>query len=160
MKALEELKRIYLLRRLTDPMLEKVLPFLRSHSYEDREVIFREGEEAVSFFMLLSGKVLLEVEASEAMMISLGSIKEGYSFGWSAFMPGSTYTSYAICVEPCELFSIRGKDLLELMDKDHSMGFRVMEGVVNILKKRLERRTEQFLKTLRAHPDIQKPFWT
>jgi hypothetical protein len=39
------------------------------------------------------------------------------------------------------------------------MGYRIMEGVVHILKRRLERRTNQFLKTLRQHPDIKEPFW-
>ena len=49
------------------------------------------------------------------------------------------------------------KDLLR--KNDSRIIYLVMDGVVRILKRRLERRTDQFLKTLRQHPDIRKPFW-
>ena len=88
--------------------------------------------------------------------ISLGSIKSGYSFGWSALLPGSSHTSYAICTEPCEVLTMPGTKFLNLLNSDHTMGYRVMEGVVRILKNRLERRTGQFLKVMSKHPDIQK----
>jgi len=159
MVPLEPLKKIYLLSTLTDSMLEKIQPLTALKSFEDREVIFKEGQHADYFYMLLKGKVLLEVAASDVIMISLGSIKPGYSFGWSALLPGAAYTSYAISVEPSEVLALKGEMLLELLEADHTMGFRVMEGVVRILKSRLERRTGQFLKTLRQHPDIKEPFW-
>ena len=126
--------------------------------FGDRAIIYEERQKADDFYMLLKGKVLLEVEAAEAINISLGSIKPGYSFGWSALLPASSHTSYAICVEPCEVITIPGDKLLNAFENDHTMGYRVMEGVVSILKRRLERRTDQFLKTLRTHPDIEKLF--
>jgi len=155
----EDIKTIYLLQRLTDPLLEKVRPMIESKFYEDRDVIFREGEKAERFFMLLKGKILLEVQASEAMMIVLGAIKPGYSFGWSGLIPGESYTTYAIAAEPSEVLILEGEKFLALMEEDHTIGYRIMQGVVNILKRRLERRTDQFLRTLRRHPDIQNPFW-
>lgn len=158
MVSFEELKRILLLEDLDDTMLGKMLPFTQMHLFGDRAVIFKEGQHAEDFYMLLKGKVVLEVEASESIMISLGSIKSGYSFGWSALLGGSTYTSDAICVEPCEVMAIPGEIFLNLLEENHSMGYRIMSGVVTILKRRLERRTGQFLKTLRAHPDIEKLF--
>ncbi len=159
MVSLESLKKIYLLQGLTDTMLEKMQPFAEERDYQNREVIFREGDKALFFFMLHQGKLLLEVQASESIMISLGSIKPGFSFGWSALLPDSNYTAYAICTEPSDVLMIRGDKFLGLMDEDHHLGYRVMEGVVRILKRRLERRTNQFLKTLRHHPDIREPFW-
>jgi CRP-like cAMP-binding protein len=153
-----ELKKIYLLENLDDSMLGKMLPFTQMHLFGDRAVIFKEGQQAENFYMLLKGKVVLEVEASESIMISLGSVKSGYSFGWSALLRGSKYTSYAVCVEPCEVIAIPGNIFLQLLEENHSMGYRVMVDVVTILKRRLERRTGQFLKTLRTHPDIEKLF--
>jgi CRP-like cAMP-binding protein len=159
MVSLEDLKSIYLMQRLPDPLLERVRPMVESRLYEDHDVIFREAEKAQAFFMLLKGKILLEVQASEAMMIVLGAIKPGYSFGWSGLIPGEAYTTYAIASEPSEVLLVDGGRFLGLMEEDHTIGFRVMQGVVNILKRRLERRTDQFLRTLRRHPDIQNPFW-
>jgi CRP-like cAMP-binding protein len=159
MVPVENLRRIYLLENLTDEMLEKIQPLAEIREYQNLEVIFREGEKAIYFNMLFQGKVLLEVQASESLMISLGAVKPGFSFGWSALLTDHSYTAHAICREPSEVIMIPGKKLLALMDEDHHMGYRIMEGVVHILKRRLERRTNQFLKTLRQHPDIKEPFW-
>jgi len=159
MVPVENLRRIYLLENLTDDMLEEIQPFAEMRDYQNLEVIFREGEKAFYLYMLLQGKVLLEVQASESLLISLGSVKSGFSFGWSALLPDSSYTAHAICSEPSDVIMIPGEKILALMDEDHHMGYRIMEGVVRILKKRLERRTDQFLKTLRNHPDIREPFW-
>ncbi|MGD8387886.1 MAG: cyclic nucleotide-binding domain-containing protein [Desulfobacteraceae bacterium] len=159
MVSLDCLRTIYLLQDLADEMLEKIQPLVEERDYQTREVIFREGEKAIFFYMLCQGKILLEVQASESIMISLGSVKPGFSFGWSALLSEASYTAYAICTEPSDVLMIRGDKLLALMDEDHDLGYMLMEGVVRILKRRLERRTNQFLKTLRQHPDIREPFW-
>jgi len=160
MVELEELKKIFILKRLTDPMLERIKPLVTVKRFRDRDVVFREGEEAMEFHMLYSGLILLEMPIGPVMDITLGTIKPGYSFGWSALMPPPThYTTHAISSGNSEVFCLPGKELQTMMDEDPELGYRLLRGVVNILKKRLERRTEQFLKTLKSHPDIQKPFW-
>jgi len=161
MLSIEDLRKIYLLDNLNDEMLEKIRPIVQLRLFEERNLIFKEGQEADCLYMLLKGKIILEVNASESIMISLGAVKPGYSFGWSAlFQESIKYTSSAICVEPCEVMAVPGEKLLELFDEDHSMGHFIMEGVVGILKGRLERRTGQFLEAIKNHPDIQKLFST
>ncbi len=156
MVSIEDLKKIYLLQNISNEMLERILPLVQSNSYNERDVVFEAGQTADMFFMLKQGKILLEVEVSETVIISLNSIKPGYSFGWSALIPGSSYTSYAVCGEPCKVLSVHGNSFLGLLHQDHTMGYVFMEGVVKILKNRLERRTDQFLKVMSKQPDIRK----
>lgn len=156
MVSIEDLKRISVLDNLTEPMLENMRPLAQLNLFGERHVIYEEGQEADYFYMLLKGKVILEVEASELIMISIEAIKPGYSFGWSALLPGSKCNTYAICVEPCEMMAVPGGKFLELLDKDHTIGYKFMKRVVSILKGRVERRTGQFLKVMSKHPDIQK----
>jgi CRP/FNR family cyclic AMP-dependent transcriptional regulator len=156
MISIEDLKKIFLLENLTDKMLEKMLPLTEGRQYKERDLIYEEGEKAVNFYMLNRGKILLEVELSEMIIISLGSIKTGYSFGWSSLIPGSSHTNYAVCTEPCDVFAIPGESFLGLLNEDHTMGFLVMQGVMRVLQGRLERRTGQFLKVMSRHPEIGK----
>ncbi|MFH1351664.1 MAG: Crp/Fnr family transcriptional regulator [Pseudomonadota bacterium] len=156
MVTIEDLRKIHLFQDLNDEMLEKIRPLANAHEYKDRDVVYEEGNKAEYFYMLKRGKLLLEVEVSKIIIISLGSIKSGYSFGWSALIPGSSYTSYAICSEPCEVIAVPGEKLLDLMNQDHPQGYIFMYSVAKILKNRLERRTGQFLKVMSKHPDIQK----
>ena len=156
MVSIEYLKRISVLDNLTQPMLENMRPLTQLNLFGERHVIYEEGEKADYFYMLLKGKVILEVEASEVIMISLDAVKPGYSFGWSALLPGSKHKSYAICVEPCEMMAVPGGKFLELLDNDHTIGYKFMKRVVSILEGRVERRTGQFLKVMSKHPDLQK----
>lgn len=153
MASIDELKQIYLLQNLEKQMLERLAPLAQIKQYEEKDVIFEEGQAADNFFMLVSGKVLLKVDISAAVTISLGAVKPGYSFGWSSLL-GLDYTSQAACAEPCEVLLIKGAAFKEVMDSDHTMGYQVMEGVVRILENRLKRRTEQFIKTLRKQMEI------
>ena len=75
MISFEDLKRIYLFENLTDSMLGKMLPIIQLHLFGERAVIFKEGQKAEDFYMLLKGKMLLEVEVSETINISVGSVK-------------------------------------------------------------------------------------
>ena len=156
MVSMEDIKAIYLMADLTDQMLEKICSMSELRQFKEREVVYEEGDKAEHFFMLKRGKILLEVEVSSFIIISLGSIKSGYSFGWSGLLPDAKHTSYAVCSEPCDVLTVPGNSFLELLNQDHTMGYRVMEATMKILKNRLERRTGQFLKVMSKHPDIQK----
>jgi CRP-like cAMP-binding protein len=136
-------------------MIDKLLPITDSLTFDESEVVFREGEKADKFYMVRMGKILLEQRISEKITVSMGTVKPGYAFGWSAMLGGTTYTSDAVCAEKSEIFSINGTELTRLLDKDHSMGYRMTQRVLRIIKKRLEIRTEQFLRAIKDHPDIK-----
>lgn len=158
MVSLSDIKKISLMASLDDSQLEKIRSPAQLHLFGEKAVLFEEGQVAETLYMMLNGKVLLELNASDTVRISLEAVKPGDSFGWSALMPGSVYTTHAICAEPCELITIHGQELLHFMEKDPLLGYRIMEGMLKILKIRLQERTDQFLKTLRQHPDMEKLF--
>jgi len=158
MIAFEDLRKILLLENVSDSMLGKMVPLLQMRVFGERGIVFQQGEDADLFYMLKEGKVLLEVDASEDISVSLGAMKSGFSFGWSALIPGASYSSTAVCVEPTEVIAIPGRDLIRLMDDDHENGYGMLWRVTAILHRRLGRRTGQFLRAIEQHPDIQKIF--
>jgi CRP-like cAMP-binding protein len=99
--------------------------------------------------------VLLEAELAPTIIISVGAIKPGYSFGWSALFSSGARTSYAVCGEPSEILVVPGNKLSDLLDRDQTMGFLVMKKAARILENRLDRRTAQFLKVITKHSEIR-----
>ena len=154
MALTEDLRKVALFEDLTGQMLEQLVPMVEAKSYAEREIIFEAGDKADHFYALKRGKVLLEAELAPAFIISLGAIKPGYSFGWSALLPVASHTSYAVSAEPSEIFILPGDKLTALFDGDHTMGYLVMQKATTILENRLEHRTAQFLKVITRHPDI------
>lgn len=154
MVSRDDVKDIVILSYLTEEMLEKLLPYLTIRTIEKREVIFRGGDPADMYYMLKRGKVLLEQRISEKISVSVGAVKPGFSFGWSAMLGGERYFMDAVGAEESEALVISGEALLKLLDSDHSMGYRIMQRLLRVVKRRLDIRTEQFVKVISSHPDI------
>ena len=154
MIAREELKQIIMLRYLTDEMLDKLIPITELLYFDKRELIFRQGEKSRHFYMLKEGKVILEQKITDKIAVSLSAIKPGHSFGWSAMLDGEEYSIDAVCAEPCKVFTFRDEKIKALFEEDHSLGFIMSQRLLHIIKKRYDIRTEQFIKTLRHHPEI------
>ncbi|MGD2271229.1 MAG: Crp/Fnr family transcriptional regulator [Desulfobacterales bacterium] len=151
----EDLKSILVLRYLTDEMLDRITPMVDILHFDEREVIFREGDKGIRFYLLKRGKVVLEKRISDKLSFSAGSVKPGYSFGWSAMLEEGDYTLDAVAAEPCEVYSIKGEKIKKLLNEDHTMGYIMTQGLLRVLKRRLDHRTEQFIRVLTQHPDIR-----
>ncbi len=136
-------------------MLDKLTPMVDIHHFEEREVIFREGEKGIRFYLLKRGKIVLEKRISDKLSFAAGSVKPGYSFGWSAMLEEGNYTLDAIATEPCEVYSIKREKIKKLLNGDHTMGYILNQGLLRVLKRRLDNRTEQFIRVLTQHPDIK-----
>lgn len=155
----DELKQIVMLTYLSDPMLESLAEIVDVLKFDKGEVIFRENEPADRFYMLRTGSILLEQAISTEVTACVGSIKPGYSFGWSAMVEeASYYTTDAICVEFSDVFSFRRKRIRQQFERDPEMGFRFYQRLLVIIKKRLDYRSEQFRQALVNHPDMQGLF--
>lgn len=156
MIAPEDLKQFVMLGYLTEDMLKNLVPITEMLLFDQNELIFKQGQKADRLYLLKKGKVLLEQRITDTLTVSLSSIKPGFSFGWSAMLENGLYSTDAICAEPSEIYSFRESKIKRLMESDHSMGFIISQRLLYVLKKRFDARTEQFVKTIRLHPDISK----
>jgi len=152
MATLDDLKGIVLLSHLTEPMKEKLLLHIALRQYRQDEFVFREGEPAANFFFLRSGKVVLEKRLSDKMTVTFGSVKPGYSFGWSAMLR-QPYTTEAICAEPSEILVLDADKTHDTMEADNALGFIFSQRLLRVIKRRLEVRTEQFVKAIANNPE-------
>lgn len=157
MVALDDLKKILLLQDFTVPMLVELQPLVQSREGKEQEIIFNENDPALLFFMLKRGKILLEVEVSPRVMMSLGSVKTGHSFGWSALSSTDrTHKSNALCTEPSEILLVPGGEFLRIIERHPEAGYRVMNSIFAIFKRRLERRTVQLINVIRNYPEMKE----
>lgn len=155
MVSRSEVNDIIILSYFNEDMIQKLLPEIELLRFKSGEIIFRRGEPAATFYSLKRGKILLEQRISEKVTISMGTVKPGYSFGWSSMLGDEKFTLDTVCGEPCEVLSIRAKTMLAMLEEDHSMGYRFMHRLLHMVKRRLDMRTELLLKLLSNHPDIQ-----
>lgn len=149
-----DLKKNEFLQALTDEMLEKLIPITEVLEVESREIIFNEGDPAENFYLVKSGQVLLEQKISDDILVNVCAIDPGEAFGLSVLLNRDDRSMAAICNEAATLFVINRTSLLKMMEEDESMGYIIMKHTAKVLNQRWVRRTEQFLRALKSHPDI------
>lgn len=141
---------------LTDEMLEKLLPLAQELQMEERDYVFKEGDSVENLYVIKRGTILIEQRLTEKMTVTAGTLSVGEAFGFSSLFAEGTYSTNAVCADQCALIVLNGEALMELLKKDHSMGFYVMKNINLVFGKRLQRRTEQFLRAVTSHPEIHE----
>jgi len=154
----DDLKQIVMLTYLSDEMLDQLTTIIDILKFDREEVLFRQNQWADRFYMMRSGLILLEQKISEDVTAIVGSIKPGYSFGWSAMVEDGTYTVDAVCVEPSEVLSFKREKINRMMEQNPAMGLILYQRLMVIIKKRLDYRTEQFRQAIMNHPEMQQLF--
>jgi len=156
MIARETLQQIVMLTRLTEAMQDQLVQIAELLQYDEDELVFHEGGKADRFYFVLQGKVLLEQRISAEVTVSLSAVRPGFSLGWSALLDEEEefYSTDAICAEPTRLLSFRAVKLKALFEKDPHLGFIMTHRLLHVVKKRHDKRTEQFVKAIKGHPDL------
>lgn len=107
-------------------------------TFRVNDYIFREREEASRFFLILKGKVSIEVISPEGKQFSIQVLKEGDTLGWSWLIPPHEWRFSARAMEGLEVLTMDGKYFREKCKKDHDLGYELFRRLAGIFVQRLE----------------------
>ncbi len=103
------------------------------------ELLFREGKEASHLYLLLRGKVNIQVQPTSltAPLTVVSITAPGQLIGWSGFMPPNYYTASAICLEDCDLLAFEGPAFARALEENPAVGLVVMRHIAEVISQRL-----------------------
>lgn len=93
-------------------------------SFEKGRVIIRQGDIGFSFYFILSGSVLVEVQEEDQVTGKkhnqiVGELEEGAAFGELALLHDSRRRATIVCKEPSEFLTIDKPDFDMVLRKNH-----------------------------------------
>ncbi|MGC8643884.1 MAG: cyclic nucleotide-binding domain-containing protein [Isosphaeraceae bacterium] len=101
------------------------------------EVIYRQGEKADRFYIVLKGQVSLRLPAKTAgLSLLIDELTEGDMFGASVFAALDAYNLNAQCIEESEILVISASALRAIMDEDPRIGYVIQARISEIYFKR------------------------
>ena len=100
------------------------------------EEIYREGDRAQYFYVVLSGEVALRLPGRQGLSVLIDQVTEGAMFGACASLTLDFYRCSAQCTNDSELLKIRTDALKRLLDDDPRMGYAIQSRVSEIYFKR------------------------
>ena len=113
-------------------------------SFEADQIIFREGDPSSFFYLIVSGRVALEVAAA-GRFITIQTVGEGDELGWSSLLEQVNKQFRARSVDRVRALAFDGPRLLAAFERDHEFGYTIMRKVLAIVADRLRSTRLQLL---------------
>jgi CRP-like cAMP-binding protein len=113
--------------------------------FKKGQIIFREGEIANRFYLIESGKVVLESTGGLGDLIVIDTIGAGDLLGWSWMFPPYVWHFTARAVEPTEVIFFYGTILREYCERDPALGYELFKRMSAVMVKRLQSARQRML---------------
>jgi len=140
--ATETLERFELLSGLPVEVLDFIAQRALDKNYKEGELIFSEGASADHLYLILSGKVSLEMkvqlgQTGTVRRATIGVIGPWQAMGWSSLVYPYEYTASGVCLQGTKVLAIPKEDLRFLISQYPEAGCDLMERVASITRARL-----------------------
>jgi CRP-like cAMP-binding protein len=91
---------------LTPKQKDAICYNMNALKYEESDIVFKAGEDAMSFFIIIEGLIEIDISGKPAIQL-----KSGDSFGENCIRPNQIRSGTASCVEKTHLLAISREDL-------------------------------------------------
>ncbi len=124
---------------LSEPLLERLAEEAMAVEFKAGELIFNEGGLANRLYLLLSGKVALELPTDlEREPVLIETIGAGSVLGWSWLFPPYYWHFDARAMTPVKAIFFYGTRLREQCETNHELGYELMKRVSGVVIERLQ----------------------
>jgi CRP/FNR family transcriptional regulator, cyclic AMP receptor protein len=138
-------------RGLDDRYVDLMVGCATNVRFQAGEYIFREGGSADQFYLLRHGRAAIEIYAAERGAITVMTVGEGETVGWSWLFPPYRWMFDARAVELTRAVALDGKCLRGKCDEDHELGYELMKRIVQVAEQRLQATRLQLLNVYDVH---------
>jgi len=143
------LKDIPLFRDLTKEEIKQIAEITEEITMSKNSFLFKQGDEADSFYIILEGEVEVIKEFSQKEQ-KLVNMSRGAIIGEMAFLTETRRTGTIRATEETKLIKISKDKFKKLMHEEHIAVYKLVYRIAQILSFRLARISEQFVDQLKT----------
>lgn len=101
--------------------------------YKKTETIFKEGNQAMHYYQILSGEVKMNNFNDDGREFIQGFFNKNQSFGEPPLFLNRPYPANAIAVEDSEILSISKDGFMKLLNENPSVSIKIIENLAQRL---------------------------
>jgi CRP/FNR family transcriptional regulator, cyclic AMP receptor protein len=113
--------------------------------FKKGQTVLREGELANRFYLIESGKVVLESGEKSGDSLIIETIGAGDLLGWSWMFTPYVWNFTARATEPTEAIFFYGTILREYCERDPSLGYELFKRMAPVMLRRLQAARQKML---------------
>jgi CRP/FNR family cyclic AMP-dependent transcriptional regulator len=134
----KELKKIPWFRELSKEHVQKIAEISNLRLVKAGEVLFREGDKEECVYIVIDGRVGLDMFVPHRGKVRFYTAEPWEVFGWSSVTPNIRQrTAGATAVVDGLIVCINAEKLRQACDEDHDLGYLVMRRLANVVAGRL-----------------------
>lgn len=115
--------------------VKEVMDIAEKESYQNGEILFREGDPAANFYILIKGRVRLTIGETGQMVYTVDNA--GEAFGWSSLIERDVYSASGECKQETILQKFDSRALLNLLEEDPVNGLIFIKRLAGLIGNRL-----------------------
>lgn len=116
-----------------------------------RELLFREGDEADKFYLILEGKFSIEMFTPERGSLGIQTIAAGDVLGWSWLADPPKWHFDLRALEPTRMIAFDAQKIRAGCERDVALGYALLSRFLNIVVERLQATRMQLLDLYHVH---------
>ena len=124
--------------------LEKLSELAKEVHFGRDQVIFHEGDECHEFYLIVKGRVAVEIEAP-GHTLRVQTLTAGDELGWSAILMGRGKHFQARALDDVDALAFQDVPLLDACREDKAFGFALMYRMLGVVSERLQATRLQLL---------------
>jgi CRP-like cAMP-binding protein len=133
----QTLHEIEFLHDIEPTHLEQLANIAHVCHFDAHDVVFREGESAEWAYLMVSGRVALQVCAGNTGAKHIVDVGPGELLGWSSLSCNPRFAATAIALQRTHMIQIDGRQLRAICESDPEFGYEFMRRTMLALAKRL-----------------------
>jgi CRP/FNR family transcriptional regulator len=142
----EILKGMDIFEFLTIDGLKDIAEMCQIEEFEAGALVFKDGDKADKLYMLLEGRVSIEVDTGAGRKASVYTLTRGKFFGYPALIRPRYFTTYARCMDKVKVVSLLADDLVnKIFKEDCRRGYLVMNKCAELVAQKLHETRMQLL---------------
>ncbi len=119
---------------LSHGQLQRVAALGTLQDCEEGQQLYRIGDPAHLIYVLAQGTVRQAISFGGRTAHAGDILRRGDVFGWAALTPTcNVRIATTSCLTPCRLLAVDGAGLIELMEHDHTLGYRLMTQLTRLI---------------------------
>jgi CRP/FNR family cyclic AMP-dependent transcriptional regulator len=144
-KEIHEILRGHPFLKVFQPQhIDKLSELAQDARFERDQIIFRERDASSFFYLIVSGKVALEVTAL-GRTVRVQTLSDGEALGWSSVLPSEGKHFLARALASVRALVFDGARLREICEQDCSFGYTLMRQLLELVAYRLQATRVQML---------------
>lgn len=123
---------------LSDEFIQRLAGHASERDVENGELLFRSGEPARNFFMLIDGEVSIEIPAVTGPTLQVQRLRPIRVLGWSWLLPPFKWSFNARAETDSKVLEFDGEAVLKDCESDPAFGYEVIKRFSALMAERLD----------------------